>query len=274
MLFCPHEDDELLMTAGVIHRAVQSGDSVYVNIVTNGEYEGEDISALRLQESIRTLTTLGVPRENIQFFGYSDTGMEYEVSFLYRLYFGEEGLLVPSKFGRTETFVPAEFPEYHMARFGCHAPYTKASVAEDVYTALSDVMPDVIYAPCRVDRHGDHMALYRFVCDAVERARAEKDAAYKPELFQFLIHTYDDIAWPNRCPADAAEHLYLAPADIEKLGLDWDSRIVVPVPDDMKRGSRENLKYNILEMYETQHPHDYNEYIVSFAKDEEIFFKD
>ena len=37
MLFCPHEDDELLMTAGVVHRAVQNGDGVYVNIVTNGE---------------------------------------------------------------------------------------------------------------------------------------------------------------------------------------------------------------------------------------------
>lgn len=274
MLFCPHEDDELLMTAGVIHRAIQSGDSVYVNIVTNGEYEGEDISALRLQESIRALTALGVPRENIQFFGYSDTGMEYEVSFLYRLYFGEDGQTIASNFGRTETFVPADFPEYHLARFGSHAPYIKDSVAQDVYTALTDVMPDVLYTPCRVDRHGDHKALYHFVCDAVAKARAEKDADYQPEHFQFLIHTFDDIAWPNRCPADAAEHLYLAPDDIAKLGLDWDRRVVVPVPEDMKRASKENLKYHILEMYQTQHPHDYNEYIVSFAKDEEIFFQD
>lgn len=267
MLFCPHEDDELLMTAGVIYNAVQNGDSVHVNIITNGEYEGEDISALRIEESLKALAALNVPRENIEFFGYSDTGMEYSDSFLYRLYFGDENLTLSSLHGRTETFLPASFPEYHMQRFGCHAPYTKQSVATDVLSVIRDVMPDVLYIPCRVDRHGDHMALYHFVMDAIKEI-----SDYHPEVFQFLIHTYDDLAWPNR--SESAPHLYEAPSDIEKLGLDWDKRIICPVPDLMKRDSAENLKFNILEYYQTQHPHDYNEYIVSFAKDEEIFFQD
>ena len=54
MIVVPHQDDEILMTAGVIRRAVEAGVACTVLMATNGDYGCKDFSKgyARLRESI------------------------------------------------------------------------------------------------------------------------------------------------------------------------------------------------------------------------------
>ena len=44
MIVVPHQDDEILMTAGVIRRAVEAGVACTVLMATNGDYGCKDFS--------------------------------------------------------------------------------------------------------------------------------------------------------------------------------------------------------------------------------------
>ena len=92
MIIVPHEDDEVLMAAGIIEQAVRDEKKITVVMATNGDYEGTDplTGSVRLPETIAGLKVLGVPEENIIFMGYADTGMENEVSFLYNLFYEKD----------------------------------------------------------------------------------------------------------------------------------------------------------------------------------------
>src|SRR5699024_149585 len=96
VIFAPHQDDEILGGYAVIR---QQPEHIYVVFLTNGDYEGADIARTRWQESCAALTHLGVPRDHILTLGYADTGMPRPVSFLWRLWHGEPGLLLASSVG-------------------------------------------------------------------------------------------------------------------------------------------------------------------------------
>jgi LmbE family N-acetylglucosaminyl deacetylase len=89
MIFAPHPDDEVLMTSGVIENAIKEGNKVRVVIVTNGDFgaSNKTYGQIRLIESLKALTFLGVRIEDIIFLGYGDTGMSREDSFLRKLYY-------------------------------------------------------------------------------------------------------------------------------------------------------------------------------------------
>ena len=69
MIIVPHEDDEILMTAGIIEKAVTDHKKVTVVMATNGDYEGTDkiSGSIRLQETMNGLAVLGLSEENIVF---------------------------------------------------------------------------------------------------------------------------------------------------------------------------------------------------------------
>lgn len=62
MIIVPHQDDEILLSAGVIYEAVKSGISIHVVMVTNGDYRCSDysIGRARLKETLQGLRLLGV----------------------------------------------------------------------------------------------------------------------------------------------------------------------------------------------------------------------
>lgn len=77
MIIVPHEDDELLMTGGIIKNAIESGVDVNVVMATNGDYDCKDFSIgrARISESIEGLELLGLKSENLIVLGYADTVM-------------------------------------------------------------------------------------------------------------------------------------------------------------------------------------------------------
>ena len=85
MVLVPHEDDEVLMCAGIMEKAVRQGVELTVVMATNGDYgssDGADGRA-RLRETLAGLKVLGVPGDRAVFLGYADTGMPEEDSFLF-----------------------------------------------------------------------------------------------------------------------------------------------------------------------------------------------
>ena len=78
MVIVPHQDDELLLTAGVLYAAAQAGQKPHVVMVTNGDYGCHDhtVGYARLSETLAGVEMLGVPNEQVTFLGYAAAGGE------------------------------------------------------------------------------------------------------------------------------------------------------------------------------------------------------
>ena len=138
MVIVPHQDDELLLTAGVLYSAANAGLNPHVVMVTNGDYGCHDHSVgyARLRETLAGVEMLGVPNEQVTFLGYADTGMPRAESFLAGLYDEtDENKVHPSHCG-TETYGLPEKPDFHAQHFGKPAPYTKAGFVQDLKAVL------------------------------------------------------------------------------------------------------------------------------------------
>jgi LmbE family N-acetylglucosaminyl deacetylase len=72
LVVSPHPDDDVLMSAGVIHKAAQRGEPVRVVYMTNGDVGGEASGYGREREAVRALGRLGVSQDDAIFLGYPD----------------------------------------------------------------------------------------------------------------------------------------------------------------------------------------------------------
>lgn len=303
MVIVPHQDDEILMTAGVIREAVKKGMSVTVVMATNGDCGGSDYSVgrARLAESVKGLQMLGLESGHFQMLGYADTGMPKEESFLYHLYHeSDEKKIYPSSCS-ARTYGLPEKDEFHMQRYGEHADYCRRCFKDDLREIIEKEKPQQIFTTSEFDIHGDHSALYRFVCEVLDEMREEagpgkcqgegtdryQGAAadghqgadeydkgvlpYAPELYTGIVHSpVGDENWPLRGTA-----LFSCPEDFEQeTGLRWEERIRLQLPEEMQtaRGTK-NLKYRALLQYETALEPNAVEFLMSFIKDEEIFWR-
>ena len=127
VIVVPHEDDEILMSAGVIRKAVEAGISCTVVMATNGDYECSNYEKgqNRLRESIAGLQVLGLSKEHLEIMGYADTGMPREDSFLTHLYEEvEEEKCYPSSCTQ-ETYGLVEKEEFHKKKWGKHGAYCR-----------------------------------------------------------------------------------------------------------------------------------------------------
>ena len=286
MVIVPHQDDEVLMTAGVIRKAVKEQVPVEVVMATNGDYGCTDHSKgwERLRESIRGLEILGLDAAHFHILGYADTGMPAEESFLTHLYEHRTGCvhgedrIWPSSCG-TETYGLPEKEEYHMQRHGEHAPYCRWSFRSDLKEIIWEKRPTRIYTTSEFDLHGDHSGLYKFVCEVLDELAAE--AGYAPELYVSVIHSCaGDENWPKRGTSvyDCPEGFEAAGGTKASLngrkGLKWDARICLALPEEMCTAMGEyNLKRQALQQHETALEPNAAEYLMSFIKDEEIFWR-
>ena len=87
MVIVPHEDDEILLAAGIMEKALAKGIGVHVVMAGNGDYEGHDeaTGSVRLPETLAGLQVLGLDGRQVTFLGYADTGMDETESFLHQL---------------------------------------------------------------------------------------------------------------------------------------------------------------------------------------------
>lgn len=271
MVVVPHQDDEVLLYAGILYQAKKLGREVKVVIVTNGDCGCEDYTKGqdRLRETIWGMERLGIPAEDLIFLGYADTGMPREESFLWQLYEEKEQDKKLGSDCSDRTYGLPEKPEYHWECWREHAPYTRRMVEQDLRDVLAAYKPEYLFTTCEEDTHGDHAGLYLFLREILQDFRREED--YRPELFCGLVHSAagDDV-WPERtgefftCPQGLAE----------SGGLRWDERYRFMLPEEMtpERGT-ENLKYQALLQYETALEPSAYAFLMSFVKAEEIFWK-
>lgn len=268
LVIVPHQDDEVLMAAGMIYEMGQLGKKVTVCIVTNGDYECADYSKGRgrLRETLAGLATLGLSQENVIFLGYADTGMPKKDSFLMKLYEAKDKEEVfASNVGNT-TYGLEEKQDFHYQCFGEHGSYCRNTLTGDLRKLLWRINPDVVLTTHGSDCHGDHEALFYFIQDILK----EIDQGQRPELLVGLVHSKEgDETWPLR-----EGKLFTCPKGLEESGLIWEERMVLPLGEQFHGGLKKgNLKYDALCCYEIALEPDAVDYLFSFIKEEELFWK-
>lgn len=84
LVFTPHPDDETLQCAGTLSMLTANGNKVIVAIYTNDdkgsldlEMTSERLARIRRVEEEAACAELGIPKENLVWFGYGDGNLEY-----------------------------------------------------------------------------------------------------------------------------------------------------------------------------------------------------
>lgn len=273
MIIVPHQDDELLMSAGIIKQSILENKKVTVVMVTNGDYGAEDynIGRARLRETLSGLSTLGLTKENIVFLGYADTGMPEENSFIGNLYNKENEDEVVQSHCSNKTYGLEEKVDFHTERFGVAAFYTRKNLYDDLKTVLDEYNPEAIFTTSEYDFHGDHKYLYLFLIDILNELR--KGRGYNPVLFTGIVHSCaGDDKWPVR---EEEIKEFTCPELLEEsTDLKWKDRVSHRVPESMMDINRDrNLKYQAIAKHVTALKPDAVDYLFSFVKANEVFWK-
>ena len=252
LFIAPHQDDEILASGGLIQKCVNLGDNFTILFVTNGDYRGPQIAQKRYYESKQALKYLGIHEESIFYLGYGDTGMKYSHSFLRRMLFEEPNTILSTPFS-CMTYHPADRETVHFMRTGLESPLSQAAFLADLDWFIKKNFPDIIITQNFLDMHGDHATLIYLL---------QKLNIFNqiPICLTYIIHGGDDTSWPSRntkkftCPPI--------------LSIDeWKNRISLPLtPQEHIR------KYRAIAEFTTQLKSDSVDFMISFSKQEEIFF--
>lgn len=250
IIFCPHQDDEILSSFHLISRLRENGEHVTIVFATNGDYYGKALAKIRYMESVQALSFCHIEQSDIIYMGYGDTGMRRDHSFLYRLYHADKEQPFTSGCSKY-TYHPAGLETIHHILFRENVSYTKAHFIDDLKAIFHMLAPDRLIVPSVLDEHGDHHALAKFILQAA------------PELYRksyfYMIHSGDDLSWPPRntsiwtCPPTVPDEM-------------WKNRIII------KNEALTTAKLHAIQCFKSQKPYDLNEFLVSFSKPEEIFF--
>lgn len=277
MVIVPHQDDEILLCAGILYEAARRKIPATVVMVTNGDYGSSDltIGRSRLKETLAGLAMLGIDAGDVEFLGYADTGMPKAESFLSALYEETDGRRLHKSHCSEETYGLDEKDEYHKKRWGTHAPYDRDHLAADLYGVIEEYRPAMIFTTSEFDTHGDHSALYLFVRDILAEMKEKADAEGNelPRLFSGIVHSpAGDENWPVRTREVGA---YTEPEQSCVVSrFRWEDRISFPVPECMRTEKRtENLKYRALSRHVTALKPDAVDFLYAFIKNEELFWK-
>ncbi len=237
MIIVPHQDDETMMTGGLIHRLVNEGKNVKVVIATNGDYmhTSYDYGRTRIKESIEALELLGLSIDNIIFMGYADTGFEKEVSFLYRLYHEQDSnKILPSSCSQVTYGLLQAIADYHYVKWNKHATYNRKDFVNDLYHIMMDNYPESIYTTSKDDMHGDHVGLYYFVMEVIQLVRIN-NKGYTPKIYEAIVHsTAGDDTWPMVEDDNDPLSYHSMPYNLEETtSLLWRERISYTLPQSM-----------------------------------------
>lgn len=279
MVIVPHQDDEILLTAGILAKAVESNVSVKVVMATNGDYGSSDerIGRARLRETIEGLRVLGVKEEDILFLGYADMGMPEEESFLYNLYQEKDADKKYISHCSDHTYGLEEKPDYHYRKYGKQGAYTRRTFLEDLEEVIREYKPGHIFTTAFNDIHGDHSGLFLFVTEALRNLNRE-EKEYQPVLFSGIVHSLvGDENWPQRSRRNKELIIenFTEPENFDSLcTVMWEDRISFPVTEEMTGCSpEENKKAIALSKHVTALKDDAVEFLYSFLKTEELFWQ-
>lgn len=274
LIFAPHQDDEVLMCAGVITHALANGADVKIGVITNGDKKGHRTGLKRIKETIKAVEFLGLGVENIIFFGYGSTEKD-NTSFMNRLYHAPTDTTEVSSNVGTQTYSIPELPEYHYQKFGVHGTYNQATLRQDLELAIKEYHPDHIFAASLYDTHYDHFILYQFIVEAIIAIK-RNNPSFAPIMHEYMIHAHDgDKHWPLRDPKNSPLAAFSKPTLLDANTLfDWEKREVFTVPLEMQMAPKsKNKKYLAIGKYRSQRPSANKNYLYSYVKQDEFFWK-
>lgn len=267
MVFAPHPDDELLMTAGIIRQGILDGDTVKVVIITNGDVNGVSVGYARQRESVSGLKLLGMSDQDIIFLGYGDASLMS----IYRS--SSETTIFTSRAGQTKTYGDQGlgYRDYHSYLYGAPGDYNKATLSSNIETVIKNYLPDEIYVTSLYDNHSDHKAAYLFVIEAL--VRLKRQGILSPILREVLIHApcascNPDYRWPM--PSFTPDQLFPKPEYLYTTPLHWSEIDSITVPTEMLNADPLlNLKYQAISKHGTQ----LTPWLLSFVKKNEFFWE-
>jgi LmbE family N-acetylglucosaminyl deacetylase len=199
LVFAPHPDDEALGAAGLIQRVVRGNGAVRVVFITSGDGfppgvtrevhsqhpSAEDFRAYarrREDEAVRSLGTLGVPRDDIVFLGFPDQGL----CPIRRLHRADRPPYYRSPFTAADRPPPADA----LVR---NAEYDVADLERELRRVIVHFRPTLVLVPHWADTHPDHCTTYFLVRDALQDVEADLPGL-RPDVVGYLIH-FD--GWPD-----------------------------------------------------------------------------
>ena len=264
----PHPDDAVLVAGGVIARAVEDGEPVAIVVLTNGDYDCVADGIVRERENVTGLGELGVSASQIYFLGYPDDALSALGSAPLSRRRIDAGRCVAG----SATYGAFGFggADFHRARTGSSASYTRANVVADLAALLDRVKPTDVVVTHPSDVHPDHAAAYVLFREALDRVQ---DA---PRVHRAIVH--DGDCWPTGpepgepCPPALLETEEPMPLLTGRLQ-GYSPRERIPVPADLTIENPDlNPKVRAIAAHVTQTRGTYGSYLFAFARSDEPFF--
>jgi LmbE family N-acetylglucosaminyl deacetylase len=236
--------------------------------MTNGDFDCIHDGLRRQRESIAGLAALGVAEEHVIFLGYPDGSLAKLGSSPLTSRRIEAGRCIAG----STTYGSSGFGgrDYHAARSGQHAAYTRSAVVSDLAQVLAELRPSNVVVTHGSDTHPDHAAtwtLFRSALDQLQEA---------PLVHRAIVHNGD--CWPTGseshepCPPGSPEPSVATPALSGRL-LHYEARERLAVPESCRSPDRAaNPKVRAIAAHASQTRGDERSYLFSFARADEAFY--
>lgn len=260
LIVAPHNDDEILGVGGMTQRYIESGKSVKVAIMTNGDGQIRrppflpffkanfvKLGYRRQNETLEAMDYLGLGKDDVEFLGYPDRGL----SQMWTNHWDQNELYY-SKYTKTD------HSPYDNS-YTNETPYCGSAVVNDVKQLLLEYEPEIVYLPHPNDSHSDHWATNGFVLYGLEQLKNEGYEKFREvTMLSYLVHSVK-FPWPRGKFLEAS---LSQPQNLKDLDTRW-----IEVSLDLKERLR---KLRTIGKYRTQ-TQLMRKYLVSFARANELF---
>jgi LmbE family N-acetylglucosaminyl deacetylase len=200
LVVAPHPDDEMLAAAGLMQRVLDTGGTVRVVYLTDGDGYPEGVQAedhvraptasdyrgygrQRRREARAALAALGFgpSRYSYTFLSFPDGGL----CKLTRTYWSERRAAYRSPYTRLDRPPKAEIlvPD---------TEYRGEDLTQELAQIIGDFRPTLILVPRKEDQHPDHCAAWFFLADALTDVR-RVHPDYNVDVLNYIVHF---SAWP------------------------------------------------------------------------------
>jgi LmbE family N-acetylglucosaminyl deacetylase len=271
LVLAPHPDDDVIISSGVVRRALSRGQPVRVAYLTNGDAYSASTGPIRQAEAVAAQNLLGMVEDNLIFLGYPDGSMG-----AIRDGFTSPGdiLTVPNGFSYTYASHGLGRKDYHSYVTGTPAAYNWPNVVQDVTTLISTFRPSNIFVTSKFDGHPDHQAAYAAITEALAQI-LPANPSYKPVVHSAIVwpHYNGQIGfgvpdWPNQ---PAPDQYFTAIPTLGDTDLSWTHREGLDVPLALQNTTlASNLKYQAIAQHVSQGGN--GSYIGDFLHKDECFW--
>lgn len=229
LVISPHPDDDVIMAAGVVSRAIDRGEQVTIVYMTNGDYLGTQAGYTRQGEAVMGQSYLGVPESDLLFLGYPDGYLNR----IFTDYVNPTDVFVTPNSGVSATYGNRGLgdTDYHSYRFGHPAGYNRSNILVDLQDILSTFRPVHIFVPSQFDSHPDHSTTYQLLRMALASV-CGSNPGYAPVIHKTIVWWGSGYAWPN--PSDPTAYYAQIPDLDPNTDLSWTDRESIDVPLSMQ----------------------------------------